>query len=116
MVCSYGVTPPGLRRMPPAKRRFCMIARCTMPDHAVFFDPSRRRWWWIKRIGTLLGLLAVVTVSFWLVSLFTVPLLPGFRGITEDIRRGLRVPAHRQARAQFLQKSARERLLALVRQ
>jgi cellulose synthase/poly-beta-1,6-N-acetylglucosamine synthase-like glycosyltransferase/spore germination protein YaaH/peptidoglycan/xylan/chitin deacetylase (PgdA/CDA1 family) len=87
-----------------------------MHDHAVFFDPSHRRWWWIKRIGTLLGLMAVVTVSFWLVSLFTVPLLPGFRGITEDIRRGLRVPAHKQARAQYLQKSARERLLALVRQ
>ncbi|MEA2235945.1 MAG: peptidoglycan-N-acetylglucosamine deacetylase [Thermoanaerobaculia bacterium] len=86
-----------------------------MHDHAVFFDPSHRRWWWIKRIGTLLGLLAVLTVSFWLVSLFTVPLLPGFRGITEAIKRGIRIPAHRQARDQYLQKSDREHLLALVR-
>jgi cellulose synthase/poly-beta-1,6-N-acetylglucosamine synthase-like glycosyltransferase/spore germination protein YaaH/peptidoglycan/xylan/chitin deacetylase (PgdA/CDA1 family) len=85
-----------------------------MHDHAVFFDPSHRRWWWIKRIGTLLGLLSVLIVSVWLVSLFTVPLLPGFRGITEAIKRGLRIPAHKQARAQYLQKLDRERLLASI--
>ena len=83
-----------------------------MHDHAVFFDPGHRRWWWIKRIGTLLGLLSVLIVSVWLVSLFTVPLLPGFKGITEAIKRGLRIPAHKQARAQYLQKLDRERLLA----
>jgi peptidoglycan-N-acetylglucosamine deacetylase len=83
-----------------------------MSDRAVFFDPTHRRWWWVKRVGTLLGLVSVLIVSAWLVSLFTVPLLPGFRGITEVIRRGLRVPAHRQARAQFLQKKDRDRLLA----
>ncbi|MEA2164862.1 MAG: hypothetical protein QOK37_2989 [Thermoanaerobaculia bacterium] len=101
--------------MPPANHLFCIIARRAMHDHAVFFDPSHRRWWWVKRIGTLLGLLSVVTVSFWLVSLFTVPLLPGFRGITEEIKRGLRLPPHRQARAQYLQKNDREHLLSLLR-
>lgn len=83
-----------------------------MSDRAVFFDPTHRRWWWVKRVGTLLGLVSVVIVTAWLLSLFTVPLLPGFRGITEAIRRGLRVPAHRQARSQFLLKRDRERLLA----
>jgi hypothetical protein len=48
-----------------------------MSDHAVFFDPSRRRWWWIKRIGTLFGLAAVVTLSIWMISLVTLPFLPG---------------------------------------
>ena len=83
-----------------------------MHDHAVFFDPGHRRWWWIKRIGTLMGLLSVLIVSVWLVSLFTVPLLPGFLGITEAIKRGMRVPAHRQARAQYLLKRDREHLLS----
>jgi cellulose synthase/poly-beta-1,6-N-acetylglucosamine synthase-like glycosyltransferase/spore germination protein YaaH/peptidoglycan/xylan/chitin deacetylase (PgdA/CDA1 family) len=85
-----------------------------MHDHAVFFDPSHRRWWWVKRIGTLLGLLSVVIVSLWLVSLFTVPLLPGFHGITEAIKRNLRVPPHKQARKEFLLKRDRERLLASI--
>ncbi len=85
-----------------------------MPDHAVFFDPSHRRWWWVKRIGTLMGLVSVLIVSAWLVSLFTVPLLKPFPGITEAIKRGLRVPAHRQARTQYLLKRDRERLLASI--
>jgi cellulose synthase/poly-beta-1,6-N-acetylglucosamine synthase-like glycosyltransferase/spore germination protein YaaH/peptidoglycan/xylan/chitin deacetylase (PgdA/CDA1 family) len=85
-----------------------------MHDHAVFFDPSHRRWWWVKRIGTLLGLLSVLIVSVWLVSLFTVPLLPGFHGITDAIKRGLRIPPHKQARKEFLLKHDRERLLASV--
>jgi len=85
-----------------------------MTDRAVFFDPTHRRWWWVKRIGTLLGLVSVLIVSAWLVSLFTVPLLPGFRGITEAIKRGGRFPPHRQARSQYLLKRDRERLLASV--
>ncbi|MEA2344347.1 MAG: hypothetical protein QOF63_2516, partial [Thermoanaerobaculia bacterium] len=77
--------------MPFATGGFCIIARLsTMSDRAVFFDPTHRRWWWVKRLGTLLGLLAVVTISAWLVSLFTAPLLPGVRGITEAIKRGIR--------------------------
>jgi len=86
-----------------------------MSDRAVFFDPTHRRWWWVKRLGTLLGLAAVVTVSVWLVSLFTAPLLKPFPGITEAIKRGLRIPQHRAARVQFLQKKDRERLLASIR-
>jgi cellulose synthase/poly-beta-1,6-N-acetylglucosamine synthase-like glycosyltransferase/spore germination protein YaaH/peptidoglycan/xylan/chitin deacetylase (PgdA/CDA1 family) len=85
-----------------------------MTDRAVFFDPSLRRWWWVKRIGTLLGLLAVLTVSVWLVSLFTAPLLPGVKGITIAIKRSMRVPAHQQARTQYLLKRDRERLLARI--
>src|SRR3954467_5062455 len=116
MAALYGVKPRGLRRMRFTRDGFCIIARIsTMSDRAVFFDPSHRRWWWVKRIGTLLGLLSVLTVSFWLVSLFTVPLLPGFRGITEAIKRGTRLPVHRQARQQFLQKKDRERLLSALR-
>src|SRR5260370_16761538 len=112
MVKSYGVTPPGLRRMPPGGLRFYMIVRSsTMSDRAVFFDPTHRRWWWVKRVGTLLGLASVLIVSAWLVSLFTVPLLPGFRGITEVIKRGLRVPPHRQAKPQYLLHPDRDRLL-----
>ncbi|HEY6843159.1 MAG TPA: glycosyl hydrolase family 18 protein, partial [Thermoanaerobaculia bacterium] len=60
-----------------------------MSDHAVFFDPSRRRWWWIKRIGTLFGLAAVVALSIWLLSLLTLPFLPGIAGVTEPLKRSL---------------------------
>jgi hypothetical protein len=40
-----------------------------MSDRAVFFDPSRRRWPWIKRIGTTVGLASVVAASLTLVSI-----------------------------------------------
>jgi cellulose synthase/poly-beta-1,6-N-acetylglucosamine synthase-like glycosyltransferase/spore germination protein YaaH/peptidoglycan/xylan/chitin deacetylase (PgdA/CDA1 family) len=83
-----------------------------MSDRAVFFDPTHRRWWWVKRVGTLMGLVSVLIVTAWLLSLFAVPMLPGFHGITEAIKRGLRVPAHRQARSQYLLKRDRDRLLA----
>ncbi len=89
-----------------------------MPDKAVFFDPSRRRWWWIKRIGTLFGLFAVIAVSVWLVSLFTAPLLPGVKGITEPIRRSLRrsihLPRHQTRLQQFLLRREREKLLSQI--
>jgi cellulose synthase/poly-beta-1,6-N-acetylglucosamine synthase-like glycosyltransferase/spore germination protein YaaH/peptidoglycan/xylan/chitin deacetylase (PgdA/CDA1 family) len=91
-----------------------------MSETAVFFDPSRRRWWWIKRLGTLLGLFAVVAVSVWLVSLFTVPLLPGVRGITLEIkrsvRRSLRFPRHQTQLQQFLAKRERQKLLLEISQ
>src|SRR3989442_12037595 len=73
-------------------------SRFPMSDTAVFFDPTPRRWWWIKRVGTLLGLLAVVATSVWLVSLFTVPFLPGDPGITSvnrlTLRPSIRFPPH----------------------
>ena len=65
-----------------------------MHDRAVFYDPTRRRWWWVKRLGTLVGLASAVTVSIWLVSLFVAPILPGFEGITIPIRRALRPQLH----------------------
>ena len=89
-----------------------------MSDAAIFFDPSRRRWWWVKRLGTLFGLLAVVTISVWLVSLFTIPFLPGIDGITSPIRRTLRrsfhLPRHQTRMQQFLLKKERGKFLAQV--
>jgi cellulose synthase/poly-beta-1,6-N-acetylglucosamine synthase-like glycosyltransferase/spore germination protein YaaH/peptidoglycan/xylan/chitin deacetylase (PgdA/CDA1 family) len=87
-----------------------------MSDHAVFFDPTRRRWWWVKRVATLLGLFVVVTISAWLVSLFTAPLLPGVPGITTAIvrtlKRSIHFPRHQTRAQQFLAKKDRNRLLA----
>src|SRR3954451_19327386 len=112
MAALYGVKPRGLRRISFASDGFCIIARlATMSDRAVFFDPTHRRWWWVKRLGTLLGLFFVVTISAWLVSLFTVPLLPGVPGITTMIDRALRLPRHQVRKAQFLQARATKRLL-----
>jgi cellulose synthase/poly-beta-1,6-N-acetylglucosamine synthase-like glycosyltransferase/spore germination protein YaaH len=87
-----------------------------MSDRAVFFDPTHRRWWWVKRVGTLLGLFAVVTISAWLVSLFTAPLLPGVQGITIPIIRALRLPRHQARKAQFLLAREQRRLLAAIAQ
>src|SRR3954463_16275964 len=121
MAALYGIKPLGLRRISFASDGFCIIARlATMSDRAVFFDPTHRRWWWVKRLGTLLGLFAVVTISAWLVSLFTAPLLPGMRGITIPIIRSIRRSTHfprPQSRAQqFLLKRDRGKLLAAITQ
>jgi peptidoglycan-N-acetylglucosamine deacetylase len=88
-----------------------------MSDTAIFFDPSHRRWWWIKRIGTLLGLFAVLAVSVWLVSLFTVPLLPGIPGITairRSLRRSIHLPRHQARLRQFLARRERDKLLSQI--
>ncbi|MEO6259859.1 MAG: glycosyltransferase [Thermoanaerobaculia bacterium] len=85
-----------------------------MTDRAVFFDPSRRRWWWIKRIVTVLGLASVATISVWLISLFTAPLLPGILGlttpITRSLRRSLHLSRHQTELQQFKLKKDRDRL------
>ncbi len=87
-----------------------------MSDRAVFFDPSHRRWWWIKRIGTLFGLFAVVTVSIWLVSLFTLPFLPGIKGITTPInrvlKRSIRLPVHQRRKEQYAATKYGQKVLA----
>ena len=89
-----------------------------MTDRAVFFDPTSRRWWWVKRIVTLLGMVSTVAVSVWLVSLFTAPLLPGIDGITIPIRRAmrrsLRFPRHYNQLQQFLLKKETGKLLAEI--
>ncbi len=93
-----------------------------MSYNAIFFDSTHRRWWWIKRLGTLLGLFAVVTVSLWLVSLFTAPLLPGLPGITapsiaalkRSLGRTIRLPRHQTRLEQYLLKRDRARLLAQI--
>src|SRR3954453_6112896 len=115
MAALYGVKPRGLRRMRFTRDGFCIIARIsTMSDRAVFFDPTRRRWWGVKRVGTLLGLFAVVTISAWLVSLFTPPLLPGVPGITSAIVRSPRLPHHQARKAQFLLAREQKRLLNAI--
>jgi cellulose synthase/poly-beta-1,6-N-acetylglucosamine synthase-like glycosyltransferase/spore germination protein YaaH/peptidoglycan/xylan/chitin deacetylase (PgdA/CDA1 family) len=89
-----------------------------MSDHAVFFDPSRRRWWWIKRVASVLGLLSVVVVSIFLISVTATPLLPEMPGITSAIKRTLRrtvrLPRHNVRLQQFLLGRDREKLLTAV--
>ncbi len=86
-----------------------------MSDTAVFFDPSRRRWWWIKRIGTLVGLALVVAMSLTLVSLEGQVLLPGIEGITaplkRQLRRSLHFPRRMSVKMQFIAKKERAKLL-----
>jgi cellulose synthase/poly-beta-1,6-N-acetylglucosamine synthase-like glycosyltransferase/spore germination protein YaaH/peptidoglycan/xylan/chitin deacetylase (PgdA/CDA1 family) len=86
-----------------------------MSEYAVFFDPSRKRWGWVKRIGTVMSLFAVVIVSVFLISLATAPLLPGMLGITIPIKRAVRnavkLPQRQTREQQFLLKKDRDRLL-----
>lgn len=89
-----------------------------MSDRAIFFDPSRKRWSWIKRISTVFGLISVVIVSVFLVSVFSVVTLPGFEGITTELKRSVRRSVHitpRQTRLQqFLLRRSRGRLLTEI--
>ena len=89
-----------------------------MSEYAVFFDPSRKRWWWIKRISTVLGLLSVIVVSVFLLSIFIAPVLPDMPGLTSAMRRTLRAALHvprRQTKlTQFLARRDRDRLIASV--
>ena len=92
-----------------------------MSDRAVFFDPSRRRWPWIKRIGTTVGLVVVVAASLTLVSIEGEIFLPGIDGITTPIRRQIRrsmrhalPPQHNAAKLQFLMKRDRQKLLDAI--
>ena len=89
-----------------------------MSDNAVFFDPSRKRWWWIKRIGSILGLVSVIVSSIFLLSIFTAPLLPDMPGITSAIRRAvkssLHIPHKQTRRLQFIARRSREKFLAEV--
>src|SRR5436305_11631618 len=89
-----------------------------MSDTAIFFDPTRRRWYWIKRFGTLAGLFAVVTISVWLVSLFTIPFLPGIEGITTPLRRAVkrtfRLPHHLNRMQMFAAAQERKHLLEQI--
>jgi cellulose synthase/poly-beta-1,6-N-acetylglucosamine synthase-like glycosyltransferase/spore germination protein YaaH/peptidoglycan/xylan/chitin deacetylase (PgdA/CDA1 family) len=91
-----------------------------MSEHAVFFDPSRKRWSWVKRISTVLGLLSVVVVSAFLVSVVSTPLLPEMPGITSEIKRSLRrsthFPRHDTRLRQFILRRSREKLLAAIAQ
>ncbi|HYM60710.1 MAG TPA: glycosyltransferase [Thermoanaerobaculia bacterium] len=89
-----------------------------MHDSAIFFDPSRKRWSWIKRLGSLFGLLSAVTISFFLISIFTTPLLPDIPGITSDIKRSIkraiRLPKRQSRLDQYLFVQSRQRLMATI--
>ena len=88
-----------------------------MSDKAIFFDPSRKRWSWIKRISTVFGLISVVVVSLFLLSVFTAPALPGFPGITEarkTLRRSVHLPRRATQLLRFREKRARDRLFAEI--
>src|SRR5512140_1297912 len=89
-----------------------------MTDRAIFFDPSRRRWSWVKRISTFLGLISVVVVSIFLVSILTVVTLPGFEGITTElrssVRRSVRIATHQTRLQQFLLRKSRGKLLGEI--
>ena len=88
-----------------------------MSDHAVFFDPTRKRWWWIKRIGSVMGLMSVIVVSAWLVSLFTITLLPPIAGVSATVHRVLKkvnFPRHQTLLFQTLAKKDRQKLLREV--
>jgi len=87
-----------------------------MSDRAVFFDPSRRRWWWIKRIGTFFGLFAVVTVSLWLISLFTVPLLKYPDVLNDQIVRPFVRRISRKSPEKYFLRKDRAKLLASLAQ
>jgi len=84
-------------------------------DSAVFFDPSRKRWWWVKRISTILGLLSVVVVSLFLISLVSTPFLPDMPGLTSELkrtlRRAVRLPRHQSRMQQYIALKARDKLL-----
>jgi peptidoglycan-N-acetylglucosamine deacetylase len=89
-----------------------------MSEYAVFFDPSRKRWGWIKRISTVLGLLCVLIVSVFLLSIFSAPWLPEMPGITSAIKRAMRTSMHLPRRAdklgEFRKKRSRDRLIAEI--
>src|ERR1043166_573948 len=91
-----------------------------MSEHAVFFDPSRKRWSRIKRLGTLLGLVSAVIVSVFLFSVFiATPLLPNFQlatAVKRSLRRSLRLPRHGTKLQQFLLAKDRKRLLDAIDQ
>jgi poly-beta-1,6 N-acetyl-D-glucosamine synthase len=86
-----------------------------MSEHAVFFDPSRKRWSRIKRFGTLFGLVSAVIVSVFLFSVFiATPLLPNFQlatAVKRSFRRSMHIPRHATKLQQFLLAKDRRHLL-----
>ncbi|MEO8033500.1 MAG: glycosyltransferase [Acidobacteriota bacterium] len=82
--------------------------------HAIFFDPSRRRWGWIKRIVTILGLFSVILTSVFCISLVVTPVLPGMEGITMAIKRTLK-KIHLPRRSALVQQHLLEETKKMLR-
>ncbi len=89
-----------------------------MSDQAVFFDPSQRRWSWVKRISTVVGLLSVIIVSVFLVSVFVatplLPNVPGINSVRKALKRAIRIVPHQTRMQQFLLKRWRDRLFSEI--
>ncbi len=89
-----------------------------MSDQAVFFDPSQRRWSWVKRIGTVVGLLSVIVISLSLVSIFIatplLPNVPGINSVKRALRRAIHIVPHQTRMQQFLLKRWRDRLFTEI--
>ena len=85
-----------------------------MSDRAVFFDPSRRRWPWIKGIGAVFALLSVVLVSFFWMSVSTLLVLPGMTTVKKSFVRSLHLPRHQTKLEQYLLRKSRDKLLTSV--
>jgi peptidoglycan-N-acetylglucosamine deacetylase len=71
----------------------------------------------VKRISTILGLISVVVVSVFLVSVLSVVTLPGFEGITTELKRSVKrsvITPHQTRLQQFLLRRSRERLLTEI--
>src|ERR1700742_3039164 len=87
-----------------------------MSDRPIFHDPSSRRWWWIRAVSAVLGLLSIAAVTIFVLSITRTLELPGMPGITQAIKRTLRQPVHPHSRQlqEYLLKRSRERLLSAV--
>jgi cellulose synthase/poly-beta-1,6-N-acetylglucosamine synthase-like glycosyltransferase/spore germination protein YaaH/peptidoglycan/xylan/chitin deacetylase (PgdA/CDA1 family) len=90
-----------------------------MSDRAVFFDPSRKRWSWIKRVGTVAGLVTAAIMSLFLISVATTPFLPTVkvgRALRRSIRQALRLPLHSSGLLKHNLSHARKKLLDEISQ
>jgi poly-beta-1,6 N-acetyl-D-glucosamine synthase len=83
-----------------------------LSDRAVFFDPSQKRWPWIKGVGAALALLSLVLVTFFWISVSTLLVLPGFATVKKSLSRSANLPRHQTKLQQFLARKERDRLLA----
>ncbi len=56
----------------------------------VFFDPTRKRWRRLIRVGTALGVATAAVAAVFLFTLLLIPVLPGIPGLSAPARRALR--------------------------
>ncbi|MDQ6801036.1 MAG: glycosyl hydrolase family 18 protein, partial [Acidobacteriota bacterium] len=85
-----------------------------MQQEAIFYDPTLRRWRYLKIASASGAAFAVLTVALFTFSLRGVD-LPGLPGITtrlrQSIRRGIHLPPHQTRLQLFAAKQERKKLL-----